>query len=127
VLTDFFLFLISESKSLKLKILNNLHSKTTVRIAVLPPITAEKKLLKMCKQIFEMKCPNKLEGAIINEYLNEIPIKFMFMLGITFLIFLKFKRVVSVIEIKKETIMLFIPIIGVKTINETNKAIDPMI
>lgn len=95
-------------------------------MAIPPPITAEKKLLKINNDMFEMKWPNKLEGATINEYLKLVPIKFMLRLGSTFLIFRIFKSVINVIEIKNETVMLLIPINGVKIIKLTNKAIEPI-
>lgn len=51
----FFLFEISNNKSFQLNILNILLKSTTKSIENPPPITAEKKLLNKCKQIFEMK------------------------------------------------------------------------
>ena len=50
--------------------LNILANTTTIKMAVPPPITAEKKLLKKCRQMFEMKWPIRLDGAIKSEYLK---------------------------------------------------------
>ena len=112
--------------SAKLNKLNVLASSNIPKIANEPPITAEKKGLNACRQMLETKWPRMLEGVIAREYLKEVEIKFILMFGIAFFIFLKFSNEIIVIEIKNDTDMLLILIIGVKTINEMNNAIDPM-
>ena len=88
-------------------------------------MTAEMKLLKICKQIFEIKCPIRLEGITSNVYLNVVEIKFNSRFGTAFFIFLRFNNVINVIEIKNATMMLFIPIRGVKVIKQTNSSSEP--
>ena len=105
--------------------LNTLLNIKTQIMAVTPPITAEKKLLNVCKHMLETKCPRMLDGAMINEYLNEVPIRFTDKFGTTFLIFLMFRSVINVIDKKNETIMLLIPISGVKIIRLANKTNEP--
>lgn len=75
-------------------------------IEIPPPIKAEKNSVNIYKQIFEIKCPNKLEGIIKSEYLNEVVIKLIFKFGTAFLILFKLSKDIMVIEIKNETIML---------------------
>ena len=90
-----------------------------------PPKRAEKKFVKICKQMFAIKCPNKLEGAIISEYFKVLDIILICKLGTAFLIFLVFNSVIKLIDMKCDTMILFIPINGVKIINETNSATEP--
>ena len=94
--------------------------------AMLPPTTAEKNVPIKYSKMFETRCPKMLQGAMIIEYLKESGRMFMFNFGITFLIFLMFKRVIILMEIKKQTITLLILIIGVKTITPTIKTDDPI-
>ena len=90
-----------------------------------PPKRAEKKLVNMCKHMLAIKWPNKLEGAIISEYFKLLDIMLICKLGTAFLIFLVFNNVIKLIDMKCDTIILFIPIRGVKIINETNSATEP--
>lgn len=73
---------------LKSKMFRSLLNNTTDKTAIPPPINAEKKFVKKCKQMLEMKCPKILEGAMIREYLKDVEIKLIFKFGTTFLIFL---------------------------------------
>ena len=106
--------------------MNNLLKIITAIIAIEPPITADIKLLKMCRQIFETKLPSILDGAIIKEYLKEVFIILILRFGIVLLIFLIFRIVIIDIERKKEIIMLFIPTNGVNIIKLANKTADPI-
>jgi len=118
--------LISDNKSLKLNKLKIFAKIKTERIAIPPPINAEKKLVKIWRQIFEIKWPKRLEGAIISEYLKEWDTKLIFKLGTAFFIFLKFSSVIVDIDKKKETITLLIFIIGVKIIKEMKRIVEPI-
>ena len=90
-----------------------------------PPIHAEIKLLKMFKQIFDIKCPNKLVGIIIKEYLNVKLNKLNLIFGIDFFIILMFNAVVVNIDRKKDIIIEFMPTSGVNAIKETNNTTEP--
>lgn len=124
---DFFRFLCkSDNISLKSNKLKTLDNKITEIIATPPPITAEKKLVKKDRQMLDIKCPKRLDGAMISEYLKDKLIKLIFKFGIAFLIFIMFNNEINVIDKKNDTIMLLILIIGVKTIKLTNKTIEPI-
>ena len=94
-------------------------------IAEQPPKTAEKKLVNMCNEMFAIKCPSKLDGAIIMEYFKVFANMLIFKLGTAFSIFLVFNKVIKVIEMKCETIILLIPINGVKINKEINNEMEP--
>ena len=98
---------------------------TTERIDIPPPITAEKKHEKKWRHMLETKWPEILDGIISSEYLADVVIKFMFKLGTTFLILYRLRREIIVMDTKKETIILLMWIIGVKSIKLSNKTIEP--
>lgn len=108
---------------------NKLNSFIKIKYAkteIEPPIKPEKKGVKKCNRIFDVKLPSKLVGIAIkmNFMINDTNLKLKF--GRVFLIFAIFKMEIVVIERKKETIIEFIPIIGVKTIKLINKIIEPI-
>ena len=110
-------------KSYKLNILQRISVDS---IAIPPPITAEKKLLNACKQIFETNWPNKLEGKAIKKYFKHNFTMPNLKSGTAFLILLKFSKLMIVIEEKNDTIIEFIPIKGVKIIKQANKTNEPI-
>ena len=87
----FFLDLIRLKKSFSLNKLNTLDNNRTQMMATIPPTTAEKKLLRNVRQIFETKCPKKLQGIIIRQYLTNVDVKFKDKSPSSALIFLIFK------------------------------------
>ena len=122
----FFLFFINKIKSFRLNRLNVFDKITTEIIAKPPPNTAEIKLPKKCKEIFEIRWPITLHGAINNEYLKVEEIRFILTFGITFLIFEIFNKVMIVIVRKKHTMTLLILIRGVNTTSPNNSTAEPI-
>ena len=94
-------------------------------IATNPPATAEKKKFKKFWQMFEIKCPNKLQGIIIKQYFDIVEVKLRDRSPISDLIFLMFKKLINDIDKKKEIIMLWIPTSGVKIIKQANRRAEP--
>ena len=94
-------------------------------IAHNPPIMPAKKFVKTCNAMFETKCPIKLEGMVINVYLDVNLIKLKLKFCTVFLIFLKFKNVINVMDKKKDIIIEFMPTIGVKIIKLKSSTTEP--
>ena len=62
---------------------------------------------------------------MIREYLKVCVAKFVLIFGTAFLIFLKFKKLISDIDKKKEIIILCIPTSGVKIIKQAKRRTEP--
>ena len=112
---------------LKSNTLKVLHSKSVETIAIPPPIKAEKNGVNTYKHILEIKCPSRLQGIIISEYLivreNKLSEKF----GIALFMFLIFKSAIKLIDEKNEIIIEFMPTSGVNIIKHANNNIEPKI
>lgn len=91
----------------------------------LPPTTAEKKLLRKCRQMFETKCPKRPQGKANIKYLalvfNKLNLKF----GNTFFILFKLSKLIVLIDKKNEIIIEFMPTRGVKIIRDINNTTEP--
>ena len=100
-------------------------NRTTNKILIPPPITADKKFPITSTKIFATRCPKMLQGNIIREYLKVVDIMFSFKFGMVLFILLIFNKLITDIEIRYDTVIALTFMIGVNISNEIIKMIDP--